>query len=327
MNYLFYFIMLFAFSLSTNNVYGQSAVSTKNTNNGTKGSAVVNKVWIEHNTTMNNKSGITIHTDLNVKGMKGKKIEVLSYFYDSGKNKMMGGVTGYKTQSGQVCHSYTTTPSYESSHWEDFKLFIPYSALPSLSNNQTYYVSIRVFDVSSSEFINDKVYTAFKGPNRGSNPSNLGNQPSLLGTWKTTVPLDEEGAKCNLYLTYSAGQKITMKIVVNLSLDEFGKLEMTTTIPGTYILKGKIVTMKMNSQGGDAKITKMQLNSDLAKEYKENPEIKKMIDDSFNETKVQIKNELKEQFALNEDFEIVSLTNTTLKFKEDDVVMTLTKTK
>ena len=129
--------MLFAFSLSTNNVYGQSAVSTKNTNNETKGSAVINKVWIEHNTTMNNKSGITIHTDLNVKGMKGKKIEVLSYFYDSGKNKMMGGVTGYKTQNGQVCHSYTTTPSYENSHWEDFKLFIPYSALPSLSNNQT----------------------------------------------------------------------------------------------------------------------------------------------------------------------------------------------
>lgn len=325
MNYLFYFIMLFAFSLSTNNVYGQSAVSTKNTNNGTKGSAVVNKVWIEHNTTMNNKSGITIHTDLNVKGMKGKKIEVISYFYDSGKNKMMGGVTGYKTQSGQVSHSYTTTSSYENSHWEDFKLFIPYSALPSLSNNQTYYVTIRVFDVSSSEFINDKVYTAFKGPNRGSNPSNLSNQPSLIGTWKMPVPAKD--VVSNLYLTFSAGQKTTVKNVINLSLVQLGNLEMTLTIPGTYILKGKTITLKMNTQAIDAKFTKIQLNSDLAKEYKEIPEIKKDIDDTFNEMKVEMKNELKKPFSSDVDFEIVSLTNTTLKVKSDDDVMTYTKTK
>ena len=325
MNYLFYFIMLFAFSLSTNNVYGQSAVSTKNTNNGTKGSAVVNKVWIEHNTTMNNKSGITIHTDLNVKGMKGKKIEVISYFYDSGKNKMMGGVTGYKTQSGQVSHSYTTTSSYENSHWEDFKLFIPYSALPSLSNNQTYYVTIRVFDVSSSEFINDKVYTAFKGPNRGSNPSNLSNQPSLIGTWKMPVPAKD--VVSNLYLTFSAGQKTTLKNVINLSLVQLGNLEMTLTIPGTYILKGKTITLKMNTQAIDAKFTKIQLNSDLAKEYKEIPEIKKDIDDTFNEMKVEMKNELKKPFSSDVDFEIVSLTNTTLKVKSDDDVMTYTKTK
>lgn len=325
MNYLFYFIMLFVFSLSTNNVYGQSVVSTKNTNNGTKGSAVVNKVWIEHNTTMNNKSGITIHTDLNVKGMKGKKIEVLSYFYDSGKNKMMGGVTGYKTQSGQVSHSYTTTPSYESSHWEDFKLFIPYSALPSLSNNQTYYVTIRVFDVSSSEFINDKAYTAFKGPNRGSNPSNLGNQPSLLGTWKTTVPVD--GVDLNFYLTFSAGQITTMKYVINMRTDELGNIESTATIPGTYILKGKTITMRLNSQAADVKLTKIQLNSDLAKLYKESPEMKKTLDNSFNEMKMEIKNTIKKLSISSGDMEIISLTNSALKINGGDDVLTFTKTR
>ena len=300
-------------------------MSTKNTNNETKGSAVINKVWIEHNTTMNNKSGITIHTDLNVKGMKGKKIEVLSYFYDSGKNKMMGGVTGYKTQSGQVCHSYTTTPSYESSHWEDFKLFIPYSALPSLSNNQTYYVTIRVFDVSSSEFINDKVYTAFKGPNRGSNPSNLSNQPSLLGTWKTTVPVD--GVDLNFYLTFSAGQITTMKYVINMRTDELGNIESTATIPGTYILKGKTITMRLNSQAADVKLTKIQLNSDLAKLYKESPEMKKTLDNSFNEMKMEIKNTIKKLSISSGDMEIISLTNSALKINGGDDVLTFTKTR
>ena len=61
--------------------------------------------------------------------------------------------------------------------------------------------------------------------------------------------------------------------------------------------------------------------------YKEMPEMKKAIDDSFSEMKVQIKNELKKQFSSSEDFEIVSLTNTTLKLDNNDDVMTLTKTK
>ena len=43
--------------------------------------------------------------------------------------------------------------------------------------------------------------------------------------------------------------------------------------------------------------------------------------------KVEMKNELKKSFSSDVDFEIVSLTNTTLKVKSDDDVMTFTKTK
>lgn len=326
MNYLFYFIMLFAFSLSTNNVYGQSAVSTKNTNNGTKGSAVVNKVWIEHNTTMNNKSGITIHTDLNVKGMKGKKIEVLSYFYDSGKNKMMGGVTGYKTQSGQVCHSYTTTPSYESSHWEDFKLFIPYSALPSLSNNQTYYVSIRVFDVSSSEFINDKVYTAFKGPNRGSNPSNLGNQPSLIGTWNTVVETDKDGYKGTCFFTFKTGNKVEMKILMEAEDKEVGKMVLGYTIPGSFTRNGQKLTIHFNPKLGKAKIEKTVFTAEVEKLFKDMPSMKNQILKTLQDGFVKEMKELYDNGTpLEGEFTIKQLTATKLVLDDGDEIMTFTR--
>lgn len=326
MNYLFYFIMLFVFSLSTNNVYGQSVVSTKNTNNETKGSAVINKVWIEHNTTMNNKSGITIHTDLNVKGMKGKKIEVLSYFYDSGKNKMMGGVTGYKTQSGQVCHSYTTTPSYESSHWEDFKLFIPYSALPSLSNNQTYYVTIRVLDVSSSEFINDKVYTAFKGPNRGSNPSNLGNQPSLIGTWKTVVEIDKDGYKGTCFFTFKTGNKVDMKILMEAEDKKVGKMLLEYTIPGSFTRNGQKLTIHFNPKLGKAKIEKIVFTAELEKLFKDMPSMKNQMLKTLQEELDKEKKELFENGTpLEGEYTIKQLTATKLVLDDGDDIMTFTR--
>lgn len=326
MNYLFYFIMLFVFSLSTNNVYGQSAVSTKNTNNGTKGSAVVNKVWIEHNTTMNDKSGITIHTDLNVKGMKGKKIEVLSYFYDSGKNKMMGGVTGYKTNSGQVCHSYTTTPSYESSHWDDFKLFIPYSALPSLSNNQTYYVTIRVFDVSSSEFINDKVYTAFKGPNRGSNPSNLGNQPSLIGTWKGTTEIDKDGDKTTTFYIFKTGNKVDMKMLFETEDKEIGKMAFSYTMPGSFTRKGNVLTIHFYPKQSKGKLEKIVFTPEMERDFKNMPSMKNLVLKMLQE---QIDKEMNNQFENEKPFDgdatIKQLTATKLVLDDGDVIMTFTR--
>ena len=147
---------------------------------------------------------------------------------------------------------------------------------------------------------------------------------SLLGTWKLPVPV--EGVATNLYLTFSAGQKTTMKTVVNMSDKEFGNIEVTATIPGTYILKGKTITMRLNSQAADVKLTKIQLNSDLAKLYKESPEMKKTLDNSFNEMKVEMKNELKKQ-SLNEDLEILSLTNSALKINGGDDVLTFTKTR
>lgn len=132
--------------------------------------AKVNKVWLEHGTLKNGGKGITIHADINVNGMKGKEIKAIAYFYDSEKNKLMGGVSGYKTKNGQVCASDYGTPSYDKSHYKDFNIFIPYVSLPLLSGKHTYYVSLRIQDKNSHNFISEKGnFVSFTGTGNSGN--------------------------------------------------------------------------------------------------------------------------------------------------------------
>ena len=128
-------------------------------------SAKINKVWLEYETIKNGDRGMTIHADIDVKGMKGKKIECIAYFYNSKKNKLMGGVSGYKTKSGQVCTSCYATPRYDSSNYKDFDIFMPYESLPFLVGEQTYYILVAVLDVSKGDFISDNwdYYVPFTG--------------------------------------------------------------------------------------------------------------------------------------------------------------------
>lgn len=143
-------MILFSYTLFANNIFG--------------GSAKVNKIWLEYGTIEDGKSGITIHSDLNVNGMKGKRIKIVAFFYDNEKNKLMGGLSGYKTKDGQVCSSKYRTPSYENSHYKDLDIFIPYNAFSFLSGKRNYYVSVRVYDISQSKYITEnKIYTAFTG--------------------------------------------------------------------------------------------------------------------------------------------------------------------
>ena len=145
---------------------------------------------------------------------------------------------------------------------------------------------------------------------------------SLLGTWKLS---DVDGMK--FYQTFSPGQKTTIKIVQDKINDEMGVIEMTVTIPGTYIMKGKTITMNMNTQATDAKFSKMQFNSETEKMFKEMPEMKKHFVDEMQKALEETKKGLKEDLPLGGDMEILSLTNTTLKLNVGGDVMTFTKTK
>ena len=133
-------------------------------------SAVVNKVWLEHGTQKNGNKGMTIHADINVIGMKGKKIQSIAYFYDNNKSKLLGGVRGYRTTDGQVCaFDYGTTP-YENSHFADFVIFIPYNSLPLNSGKHTYYVKVNVVDTEKDIFLSDnRNYVSFTGTGDSNN--------------------------------------------------------------------------------------------------------------------------------------------------------------
>ncbi len=143
---------------------------------------------------------------------------------------------------------------------------------------------------------------------------------SLLGTWKTTMTVDGDVMMCNL--SFSAGQKTTLKMEQVMNFDEMGVFELTITFPGTYIMKDKTITMNLNTQSFDCKFTKMQFGSEFEKMFKEMPELRKMCDDELNKALEEVKKNLRGGVPIDGDMEILSLTNTILKLQTGDDVLT-----
>lgn len=170
--------------------------------------AKVNKVWVEHGTLKNGHEGMTIHADVNVKGMKGKDIKAIAYFYDSKKNKLMGGLSGYKTKSGQVCASDIATPSYDNSHYSDYDIFIPYESLPLLSGKRTYYISLSIQDATSRNFISEKSnYVSFicTGSSAKKNVNNISN------VRKERIELSDGGYEEYTYYSYGVKYELVKR--------------------------------------------------------------------------------------------------------------------
>ncbi len=149
---------------------------------------------------------------------------------------------------------------------------------------------------------------------------------SLLGTWKTTMA-DDDGEDMECYITFSAGQKMTMKLIQNMSDDDMGVFELTVTIPGTYTMKDKTISLNMNTQRTDVKFTKMKFNSETEQMFKEMPQLKKLFVEELDKAMEKSKDELKGDLPLDGDMTVISLTNTTLKVESGKDVMTFTKTR
>lgn len=129
--------------------------------------ATINKIWLEHDVRKKNSDGMVIHVDLSVKGMKGHTLEGIAYFYDSNKKKLKQPLTksDYCTSSNNVCASDTDSDiPYESTHYSDFDIFIPYWAIPMFHGRHTYYVLVDFRDVDSGKWLTDNYdYVSFIG--------------------------------------------------------------------------------------------------------------------------------------------------------------------
>lgn len=88
-------------------------------------SAKIEKIWVDHNASENNRSGMRIHVKINVYGLKNQKIEVAAAFYN-GDNPIKCYTDGYKTSSNTMESYNYSTPSYENSTYNDYQLFMPY---------------------------------------------------------------------------------------------------------------------------------------------------------------------------------------------------------
>ncbi len=110
-------------------------------------SATLNDIMFEHQAKEDGVAGLKIYLDMDVKNLKGKTGMVAIYFYDSEHNPLPDRNGKYRTTSGQVAHSRTFTPSYDSSHYKNFTLFMPNDELDYLSTqgrSETIYCQIEV---------------------------------------------------------------------------------------------------------------------------------------------------------------------------------------
>lgn len=88
---------------------------------------VFDNVWIDHNVYNQGRKGMMIHIRMDVNGYRGREIHVAAYFKNTKTGKQLVDKDGrYKSVSGNVSVGERTTVRYDSSHWDDFRLFMPY---------------------------------------------------------------------------------------------------------------------------------------------------------------------------------------------------------
>lgn len=134
------------------------------------GSAEIKKVWLEHGVISNSEKGIMIHIEFSARGVKGHNVRPCAYFYNEFKIALKGGISGYKTSSGEVSISETSRATYNDSYWKDFKLFMPLRAIPMTSGKHIYYVKVDIYDDNQRCFLaTSNNYISFTGTGSGNN--------------------------------------------------------------------------------------------------------------------------------------------------------------
>lgn len=90
--------------------------------------ATLAQVWLEHNQVEDGENGMLIHADLDVEGMRGKRLGVTARFYQ-GEDLLRDANGDYVGAGGEVLVEDTLLPRRDRSTYPDFTLFMPYREL------------------------------------------------------------------------------------------------------------------------------------------------------------------------------------------------------
>jgi hypothetical protein len=92
--------------------------------------AMIRFIYTDQNVWLNGLKGMNVHISFNVQGLQGKNGQVVVYFYYSeGQPLFASYYSQYKTQNNHVAAFKGFVPRFQSSDYNDFQLFMPYSGL------------------------------------------------------------------------------------------------------------------------------------------------------------------------------------------------------
>lgn len=113
------------------------------------GSATIKTAYVEDvNASKNGHSGILFHIEFDVEHRQGRQITVRLLFYERNGNKttlgdhQSGWWCSYHMPDNQLCVEEQATPTYESSSYNDYHLFLPCSLLKAGSVDKKFKVQI-----------------------------------------------------------------------------------------------------------------------------------------------------------------------------------------
>ena len=116
---------------------------------------------------------------------------------------------------------------------------------------------------------------------------------SLLGTWKTTV--DEDGQKKDYYLAFTQ-DTLTVKVLSPITDVGMATFVISVQQPYNYTLSGDLIAMKGDAETMTMGIEKMEFYGQVAEAIKQNPEMKKMIEDEMKKAVMKGMEAFKDQY-------------------------------
>lgn len=102
---------------------------------------------IEHNVSLNNTTGMRIHSRINAIGYRGEDIRVAMFLYWDDGTPISGAnaPSQFRTTSGDLTVQDVLNPNFDNTVWDDFWFFLPYDYFPTgLSGSLDAYVQLEI---------------------------------------------------------------------------------------------------------------------------------------------------------------------------------------
>jgi hypothetical protein len=119
------------------------------------------EVWVEHNVYENNKMGMRIHLKFSIKNHKSEKCRLVVYFEFINGTKLKDYNNLYRTIDGHVSVGMDFMPGYDSTIYDNFIVFMPYSELHLASGHHELRFCASLYDYNANAHLTYSNYYFF----------------------------------------------------------------------------------------------------------------------------------------------------------------------
>lgn len=159
---LFAGAVLFLLTISPVNGLANHALlgqSTKSADRFFEPEVVVNKSWIEYNVSEKGRKGMRVHVDLEITGLKGVDVKLVSRVTD-GDDNYIKSQSAYSNSDGELEASFSMKPGFETAAYDDAVMFLPYSEIKTKRSRTNLRVDIDL-NYEDGELIKHLVFKPF----------------------------------------------------------------------------------------------------------------------------------------------------------------------